>query len=83
MNKLYLFSALVVLSSLSSVTNAGLLDVFDPDTYHSDTVYVDERPVVNRDGGHGSVVERRYVTRHHHLIRPGTEREEVVVTRRY
>lgn len=76
MNKLYLFSVLVVLSSLSSVTNTGLLDVLDPDTYHRDTVYVDERPV----DANGAVVERRYVTRHHRLIFPDSEREEVVVT---
>lgn len=81
MNKLYLFSILVVLSSLSSVTNTGLLDVLDPDTYHRDTIVVDERPVVDRNGD--GVVEKRYITRHHRLILPDTEREEVVVTRHY
>ena len=81
MNKLFLFSTLVVLSSLANVTNTGLLDVLDPDTYHHDTVYVEEHPVVNRDNRDDYVVEKR-ITRRHHLILPDTEREEVVVTRR-
>ena len=83
MNKLFLFSTLVVLGSLSSVTNTGFLDILDPDTYHNDTVYVEEQPVFDRNGRDGYVVEKRYTTRRHHLIRPDTEREEVVVTRRY
>jgi len=76
MNKLFLFSTLVVLSSLSNVTNAGLLgDVFGgPD---EEVVVVENRS--DRNQPHTNerrVVERRY--HHHRLILPDTEYVEVV-----